>query len=911
MEYLRQHFLNDKKDLSRLAIVFGGKRPALFVKQKLAQELKVSFFPPQFFSIDELVSYIVAKKENFSGMRDLEASYILYQLAKEKAPQVLKGRESFAKFLPWTKEVLSFIEQLDLEDIPSRQLRNVEANAAIGYPVPEDINRLLKEIVILRESFHQYSLKNNTYSRGFQYLRAKELMKEVRLQEFEQILFCNFFYFHRTEEEIIRSLYERDQAILLFQGDERKWPVLKRIAKDFAISLWEGETPQPTTFELKLYSGFDVQSQAGCVREILKTIKDLEQTVIVLPNAHRVIPLLSEIPSVAQDFNISVGYPLKRSSLYSLFDFIFRAQLTKRKDGYYTKDYLRLLRHPFVKNLELTFAPSITRILVHKIEEILMGKFMTPLAGNLFLDPEDLQKLDDLYEISQHSLRAVGFLGSQKDLKNLVGQLHELLFYGWEDIDNFKKFADTLDIFLETFLKKSSLKNYPLNINIISRIFALKDEFKNATFSHEIFPKEEIFKIFEHKLDGEMMSFHGSPLKGLQILGLFETRSLNFKHVIVMDTNEAVLPSLRIYEPLIPRDVMISLNLDRLEWEEEIQRYQFMRLISSAQTVHLIYQEGQDKEKSRFIEELIWEEQKKSKRLDVFQETHLNFQVKITQQRHRIVKTAQIIDYLRQMKYSASSVNMYLKNPLEFYYNYCLGLQEKEDLLDEPEAKQIGTFVHSLLENSFLKFLGKRPKLDEHFKNYFFKIFEERFQKTFGRGMKSDSFLLKSVLISRLNRFLDQEANGKTRQIKKILFIEKRFEDTIPLLCGPIQFTYRVDRIDEMEDGSILLIDYKTGSMDPMPKGIEKIESIEFSREKILENVISFQMPLYYYYLEKQYPEQLINAAFYNLRTMELKKFIDENTYERKKISGTFLRALDYILSEILNPEIPFEDSDE
>ena len=85
------------------------------------------------------------------------------------------------------------------------------------------------------------------------------------------------------------------------------------------------------------------------------------------------------------------------------------------------------------------------------------------------------------------------------------------------------------------------------------------------------------------------MAFSGSPLKGLQILGLLETRSLSFDNVIVMDVNEGTLPKLRVYEPFIPREVMVNLKLNRLEQEEEIQRYQLMRLISSAQKVHLVY----------------------------------------------------------------------------------------------------------------------------------------------------------------------------------------------------------------------------------------------------------------------------------------------------------------------------------
>jgi hypothetical protein len=131
----------------------------------------------------------------------------------------------------------------------------------------------------------------------------------------------------------------------------------------------------------------------------------------------------------------------------------------------------------------------------------------------------------------------------------------------------------------------------------------------------------------------------------------------------------------------------------------------------------------------------------------------------------------------------------------------------------------------------------------------------------------------------------------------------------IDLSCGPMRFVYKLDRVDQMEDGSMLLIDYKTGSIDPMPKAIDRIESMELTVENIAANVKSFQIPLYFFYLDKQFPDQKINAAFYNLRTMELKKFIDSRMgFNRPRIQAAFLRSLDYVMSEILNPEIPFHD---
>ena len=905
--FVEDNFVRPNKDLSRVAIVFGGKRPALFFNRALARRIGRDFHPPQYFTIDEFMSYVVSKQESFSATQDLDQCYELYLLAQKSAPHLLKGREEFAKFLPWIREIIQFIDQLDLENIDNSALNNIKANAQIGYDVPQDINELLKSIVVLRNAYHQTLTTKRVYSRGLQYRRAAQVIDKVTFAEFDQILFCNFFYINRCEEMVVKSLYDRNQAILIFQGDERKWPVFKRISKIFAHPIVEGKDVATPQFQLKLHAGFDGHSQVCLVRDILTKIKNPQDTVIVLPNPDTIIPLLAEINTLVSDFNISMGYPLKRSSLYSLFEFIFQAQASRKGDRFYARDYLKVLRHPFVKNLQLTQDPKVTQTLVHKIEEILTGKERSVISGTFFIEPKDIETFEDVYMLTLETLDRLGISSNREELQNILEGIHERFFIRWMGIGNFQQLADALESLLDILVDKSFLKNYPFNLNIAVKLYAIKDELKSAAFSHEHFAQEEMFRILKSKIEGEFIRFTGSPLKGLQVLGLQETRSLNFENVIVLDANEGVLPKLNIYEPLIPRDVMISLNLDRLELEEEIQRYQFMRLISSAKNVHLVYQESRECERSRFVEELIWEEEKRAGKLSVVPLQRAGFQVKVAPQVRRVKKTPAMIETLRHHTFSASSINMYLRNPMEFYYSYVLGLKEQDDLLDEPEARHVGTFVHEMLEAAFHPFLNKGVVIDASFRHKFFEMFEEKFAQTFGKSMKSDSILLKAVIKERLSRFLDNEEENFERQVAKILYLEKHFQGIIPMSCGEIKFHYVVDRIDQMKDGSIMIIDYKTGAIDQMPGSLEQIATLELSRESIRDGVRSFQLPLYFYFLEQEFAGKPMNAALYNLRTLKLQKFIDDPAQvDQSKINEVFLRPLDFIISEILNPQVDF-----
>ncbi len=905
-EYIEQSYIREGKDLRRLAIVFGGRRPALFLKRELARRIGHQYFPPQFFSIDEFMSRVAAHAEPFAAAQDMDLAYKIYRLVCVHTPSLLKGRETFAQFLPWAQELLQFIEQLDLEMVSSEKLFAVEQNAELGYDVPADVNRLLEHIVVLREKFHESMAAEKSYSRGFQYYRAAQVCASFEAGDFDDVLFANFFYLNRAEEQVVLSLYKRGKAALIFQGDERRWPVFERMSRALGVDIREGrEVPDPQ-FELTLHSATDYHSQVSAAREILKGIKDLDRTVVVLPDAQQIIPLVSEVASVASDFNISMGYPLVRSSVVSLLKKIFSAQESRGPHGYYTPDYLNVIRHPLVKSLVLSGTSELTQRVAHAIEEILTGRVEDLLSGCLFLKPEDLERCDTLFDQVLQGHQSPGQSVSREEALVLLRRVHTTCFTQWESIHDCLSLAGALQQWLDCFVqgKGSVLSEYPLNTRIAVKMYDFVDELKGLRFAQEPFSARDLFKIFMHYVEREIVAFNGSPLKGLQILGLFETRSLNFDHVIVLDANEGTLPRLSVYEALIPRDVMIGLGLDRIEQEEEIQRYGFMRLISSAKSVHLVFQENSESERSRFVEELIWEKQKFAGKLDSVLVSKPRFCVHPKRFERVIPKTAPMIEFLKQYRFSASSINMYLRNPMEFFYAYVLGLREQEDLLNEPENREVGVLIHEVLEEAFRPLIGKLPTVDTKFRNDVQKRFITRYNNSFGKSLRPDAFLLKAVIEERINRLLDFEA---TRPVQELLHIESAFEDEIELSCGTIKCVYRVDRVDRMQDGTVMVLDYKTGGSDSLPKGPEDIRRLELSRESIEREVRSFQLPLYMCYLKKQFPGQPLNAGLYNVRKPEIKTFLKgASVDDLDQHLEPYMKALDYIMAEIFNPDVPF-----
>ena len=228
VDYICSHYGEREGDLSRLCLVFGGRRPALFIKRDLARRMGKAFIPPRFFTIDEWMAYVAYGAQTPAQGSDLDHAYTIYRLAMSLCPWVCAGRESFAQFLQWAREILHFIEQLDLEDVPLGSLELLREAAKIGFSVPEDINKLLMHLGVLRQAYHQELDRRQLAPRGVQYRQAAQRVGACDLSAFDEILFCNFFYLHRTENIVIKNIYDRVQATLLMQGDQRRWPALLR-----------------------------------------------------------------------------------------------------------------------------------------------------------------------------------------------------------------------------------------------------------------------------------------------------------------------------------------------------------------------------------------------------------------------------------------------------------------------------------------------------------------------------------------------------------------------------------------------------------------------------------------------------------------------------------------------------------
>jgi len=902
-DFLNKNFLSNGDDLSRVLCVFGGKRPALFLRRELAHQIKKPFFPPAIVSIDEFIDSIVEPVNHFSKINELDASHLIYTLAQKHMPKILETRKSFSEFLPWATEVLSFIEQLDLEDVADSNLKSIEKSAEIGYDIPQSINHILEQIVKLRSEYHKTLIKANKLSRGMKYLEASKLVGKNNFNDFDEVIFCNFFYLHSTERKIFKDVYDKGKGVFVFSGSQDKWSVLGELSRELKIEI-KPDTEDTQVPSFSLYQGFDKHSEISLVGECLSKIKNKDKTLIVMPKPEMIVPMVSEMATTLNEFNVSLGYPLNRTPLYVLLDGLFKAQENMRGSRYYTRDYLDVIRHPFVKNMRTAQRIGVSRVLVHKLEEVIKGEINSAIAGSLFLTLSEIEAESDIYRDAASTLANMDIDITAQECKGALEELNGLFFRKWEDATSFSKFSDALEGLLDALIEKSDILKFPFNSKAIEFLHLIIDEFRVLSFKDDAFLQSEIWDIFKKRIDKGVVSFSGSPLRGTQVLGLLESRSLSFENVIICDVNESVLPKLKIYEPLIPREVMLSLGLNRLEKEEEIQRYQFLRLISSAKHTDIIYIDNDLSEKSRFIEELLWEQQKQTKKIEAVSIPKATYTLESFQPKNKIKKTNGMLDFLNQCTYSASRINTYLSCPLQFYYQYVLGLRESDDFLGDLQATHVGTFIHELLEDAFKIFIGKKPLIDNKFKKYFSKVLDEKFEKEIERRMRGDSLLLKGIIETRMNKFLDEESQ---RSVEKILCLEKQFKAKLKVGSKIFDFRYTADRVDDCGDNKLLIIDYKTGGSNIAPKSLAGLKKMEMNIESIRESLRSFQLPLYYRFITEEFPGFDANACLYNIRSTEQKMFISQDDYEfRDEILNISFKALEFVFDQILDPKVPF-----
>ena len=893
MQFLQKiitELLENHQDLSALDIVLPGKRPMVFIK-RILKEKHYEGLLPNFVTIDELIAEL---SEN------VEIKGIALWLFAFRIYNKIDSSEDFSGFLKWFPtlqkdwdDMMKFSDddhKILLWMLDEERIKNWGENLGDDdNPRKRNLNfwRKMNEFLPLLKSELR---KENLATSGMLYQEAFSKIENFAKQTNRQFVFCGFNALSRVEEQLVRQLLQWNKAETYFQADQYyidderqesgkflretlKWKEFND-SRDFK---WiENQFNQPKNIKTYEVSGNIVQ--AKFLPEILKKIpkKELSETALVLLDEN-LLPAVLDSLNVVESVNITMGFPLKNLSFSNAIKKLFylQKQQEKKSSSYYYADVLPILEE--LPNDEKD--SEVIRNFVATIEErniVYISKtLLQELLGNLSYF-QLLQKPEN----------------SQQFLDLLIKFCYEL------------KFKELDDIQYE-------------NIALFENVFKI---IKNQLLPYQIDVKIETLEVLINQLvNSESIDFVGEPLAGFQIMGLLETRLLNFKNVILLSVNEGKLPLGNTQNTYIPFDVRKNFGLNTFLENDSIYAYHFYRLIQNSENVHLLYNalsSGVNTgEKSRFITQLEMESPHKIEHIIIE-----NSSEPIAQELMKIDKNEEVMRLLNEWKnrVSPSHLVTYLYNPIDFYLNNLLKTRETNEIEEELSQRNYGNLVHYALQylhepikGQILSVNDLEGLLQQTDSAIDFAIEKLKHQQEFyERGMNYiHKEIAKRVVRNIVEYDLKLVKNGSALEIldleKEIncdFFLDENQNDKI-------SFYGFIDRIDRL-DGITRVIDYKTAKPKKLTVNLgknkeEKLPELFFNDDYKQ----ALQLSIYKYCIKNVLiinPDNIETAiwSFAEVNNGPQKlNFVDIEDNEVED-------SIRNLIFEILNPEVPFEEKE-
>ena len=614
-----------------------------------------------------------------------------------------------------------------------------------------------------------------------------------------------------------------------------------------------------------------------------KSVPGIE-TAVVLPDEGLLVPLLHSVHGVSR-LNVTLGYPLRSSGIVSLMHIVARMHHQASKDEgtmtYYREDVNDILSHPLIKTYftaeALEMATSLART----------NRFRIPAPEFEHLGFRDLfvPAMDSDAPGDEHT-RQVSYLDQLLAFCNLL--MNKMIPID-EDVEEDELSAPDIDG-IDVPLQQAFLLMYIDVLNQLKRALAE---------CNQAIQQSTVFYLVDRLTAAAIVPFTGEPLQGLQVMGLLETRSLDFDNVVILSMNERVFPRRRSINSFIPNYIRRAHGMSTIEQQEAIVAYNFYRLLNRAHHVTLIYDSSAQKlgssEPSRYIAQLEKVYGRQLQHVEMTPEVETSSAIAIE------VPSAQSGDlrdlYTRDPEHaggkylSASAINKYINCPLQFYLHYVQGLNDDNETSDFMDSGTFGTIIHDtlsdcydneavrekggLVDKPYLEFFKKKKLHDavvRNIKRIYLHVPEERVD-TDRQELRGEAYMLVDTIMSYVRFVIDYDIDliEKSGPIT-VLECEKTHPMKALEMGGErFNFTYKPDRIDRLADGTVRIVDYKTGKDETSfiyndQDGLKQL----FERNMDKRRKAILQLFLYSYAYLKEYPEDgRVQPMIYKLSSMK------------------------------------------
>jgi ATP-dependent helicase/nuclease subunit B len=932
----------EDRDLSQTAVVFPGRRPALYLRRELGRLIGGPFHPPHIFDIDGFMACMAGKSPGGSCRRDagqVELLHLVYTTARGLAadgghlslPAVTSG---FEGFFFWGMKFLDLFDEFGTELVSPALIKQAVPAALADAGITEDARGLWPILPRLYSKWMDALAGNSLWSRGEKYRIAAEHIDGIEWP-FSQIYLAGFAALNRAEEKVFSVLTRLGIARAVIQdgpspwrAGDAGWKQLERL-RSVCHGKWDIEsTGSPNSLNhqaIKFHQGFDLHSQLQMAEDVFAREREghegpaPDQEAIVLPMPEPLIPVLDRLLEDAPvPYNISMGYPLERTALARLLDSVFDAQEGRVDGRYYAPHYLAVLKHPYIKNIRLhgqTQKAQLTGQPVDQSTILSLRSMVHFIEFWLVREKRGFLRLDELEKAIIH-LDEEDFPASR-----FLSLVHQTCFIAFEKLERVGELAMAFKRLLEWTVEYGTAAGYPLSSEFMTAMTGLLDELEAGPVAGETASAPGLHSLFGHLVRQTRIPFRGIPLDGLQILGFLETRCLRFQRLMIFDCNEGVLPPETRPDPVLPPDLRRHLGLPDKKQTVDISRYHFQRLLAGASEVHLFFSEHKGRVKSRFIEELIWEAEKQAGRRGVIP-IHSPVMVPgpMIPPAFPVKKTPQVIDFLSSFTFSTTAIDTYVSCPFRFYAKYVLGLDAPDTLdRDEIDPLSVGNIVHEILREFYLPWLNREIRFssDHDYYDDLVTKSDTALERIFGPGAdwSGGVRLFREVLLYRLKNFLRLEREHAQGHL--LMGLEVPCKMDLHLEEGrKVRVKGVLDRVERDNKGLVRVIDYKTGSKIKMPRATAA--SKVSGREAIRREIVSFQMPVYLLLCDQHFGLGSgwsgMNAALYGLRGLTDSSSLNAlqtilfrpGEIRDEIVKGIYVPALKTIIEEILDPESPF-----
>jgi len=916
-------------DLSGAAVVFPGRRPALYLRRELGRLTGVPYFPPHCFDIDGFMALLAGLSHEGAGRKEchrISLVHLLYITVRAvwtrheaEVPPALSG--GFEDFFWAGLGLLDCFDEFGTELVPVSRLEIAVSTALAEAGLGADVRGLWPMLPELYRRWQIRLKEEGLWTRGEQYRIAASGIDEASLP-FERVYLAGFAAITRAEEQVFSVLVRRGLGRVILQegagcfGAAGDWTFLRRLRSvcqgPVARVGASGHGSPPVTRRIYLYHGTGLHSQLDMASSALQAGSPgnrgllPDDKAVILPRPEALVPVLNWLMEDAGvSYNISMGYPLERTPVARLLAGLVEGQEGRESGQYYLPQYMAVLRHPYVKGLAVPQTESGLpsgdfRAIVHAVED------WVARDRRIFADLDEIEgavaSVEGLSEASFRFLR----------------ETHRVLFRGLAEAGNLGDALDRLLEGLRWVVENGPAGRYPLAPDFFSSMVALLQELSAWPLAREPVSPSGLRLMLRHLVRHTRIPFHGTPLEGLQVLGFLETRCLHFRQVMMLDLNEGILPPERKPDPFLPPLLRACLGLPDPGQAVDLSRYHLHRLLAGAEEIHLFFDEGSGRTRSRFVEEYIWAVERQAGRRGAVQliEPAVGFGAH-TAENVAVPKDPLLLEFLGSFAYSATSIDTYLWCPLRFHARYVLGLDEKENAgAGEIDPRRVGVLVHRILRKVYGPWVGGPLPLAGTVARDFVSTADLCLEEEFGSpGHWSGSVrLFRQVLLYRLKNFL--RVDGLRAQGCRLMGLELSCSMDFPLGDGrSVLLKGTLDRVERDAQGRVWVMDYKTGGK----RGLPSLD-LTFSGGNprgLKEAVSSVQLPLYLLLCDRHFGLggnwEGMDAALCMLKGLTgsategdvMAAFFGGGGGQTAVIEGFFRPFLQALFREILDPAVP------